>query len=627
MNAFARVLQVDFGRRFHGSLGRFSNEKARQFHRNFTSAAPENAEMHGEDDFGLTAIRGEYGVAVDRLETGGDLRTVILNANVSDPDRVAVFFQENALLERSPVASVAARMIQAGILTPFQVKQLLAGKRRGFVLSGKFRVLDVLGVGGMGQVLLCEHLRMRSLVALKVLPPDRLENPTSLERFYREARASAALRDEHLVRAYDLDSDGEFHYLVMEYVYGVSLQQLVQQRGPLELNRALDYIRQAAIGLSRIHAAGLVHRDIKPGNIMVDRKGTVILLDLGLARFRLDQADDLTDRLEEGVVLGTADYIAPEQVDASSKADGKADLYSLGFTLYFLLAGKPPFATGTVSQKVLWHKTRHVDLREARLGIPEELARIFERMTAKNPQDRFETPEQLAEALDSLPVSPVPPPTPDELPELCPAVQRLLGREYSTEPITVPRTSSTVRRGLNRPSLDPTVPPPRRFRWRLLLIFLSMVSLSMIVTAFFVSWDLLIMPSALPASPYPGSYPDPMTGIDENPEKAIAAELAVSRIGQRRTVLMQVKGRKKLDTGILLLSTTDPTSPRNFTVMIPQEELSAFTDPPIMDPYEYYWGMTIQVTGHVVLLDGMKMPGIRVTLPAQIVPFRPPESQ
>ena len=564
---------------------------------------------------------------VDLPETGTDLQSIILEANLADPDRVAAFFREHSELERSPAASVATQLIDAGILTPFQAKQLLAGKRRGFILSGKFRVLDLLGVGGMGQVLLCEHLRMRSLVALKVLPPDRLENPAPLERFYREARASAALRDEHLVRAYDVDSDGEFHYLVMEYVYGVSLQQLVQQRGALELNRALEYTRQAAIGLGRIHAAGLVHRDIKPGNIMVDRKGTVTLLDLGLARFRLDQADNLTDRLEEGAVLGTADYIAPEQVDASSQVDSKADLYSLGFTLYFLLAGKPPFAAGTLSQKVLWHNTRTVDLREARPGIPEELARIFQRMTAKDPNSRYESAEEVALALESLGIPPVPPPSSDELPVLCPAVQRLLGGEYSTSPLTAPRSSPSALRGSPGSSPFAASAPTRRLRWKVLLMFLSVMSSLAMLAALYVGWDMLVLPSSLPASPRPGTYPNPMTGVDENPETPIAAELAVSRIGQRRTVLMQVKARERREIGVLLFSSNDPSSPRNFTVLIPQQEMMAFAVPPIIDPYEYYWGMTILVTGHVVLLDGMKMPGISVTLPTQIEPFRPADAR
>src|SRR5256714_3571791 len=166
----------------------------------------------------------------------------------------------------------------------------------------------------MGSVYLCEHKLMRRRVAVKVLPQAKAEDSSSLERFYREARAVAALDHPNIVRAYDIDQDDTLHFLVMEHVDGSSFQEIIRRTGPMDVLRAAHYIRQAALGLQHAHeAAGLVHRDIKPGNILVDRNGIVKVLDMGLARFFHDQEDNITREHDENV-LGTADYLAPEQV-------------------------------------------------------------------------------------------------------------------------------------------------------------------------------------------------------------------------------------------------------------------------------------------------------------------------
>ncbi|MCS7017446.1 MAG: serine/threonine protein kinase, partial [Gemmatales bacterium] len=193
---------------------------------------------------------------------------------------------------------------------------------------GKYKVLEKLGSGGMGQVFLCEHLLMRRRVAIKVLPTSKAQDPAGLERFYREARAIAAVDHPNLVRAYDIDQADNLHFLVMEYVDGVSLQELVKKVGPLPVLRACHYIYGAAVGLQHVHEIGLVHRDIKPGNILVDRNGLVKILDLGLARFFHD-ADELTKKYDENI-LGTADYLSPEQAIDSHTVDIRADIYSLG---------------------------------------------------------------------------------------------------------------------------------------------------------------------------------------------------------------------------------------------------------------------------------------------------------
>jgi serine/threonine protein kinase len=189
--------------------------------------------------------------------------------------------------------ALAEALVRDGLLTPFQAERLLCGKWRNFILSGKYKVLKPLGWGGMADVFLCEHLVMRRRVAVKVLP-SRSSDPAALERFRREARAVARLRHPNIVAAYDIDHDGELHFLVMEYIDGSNLRTLINQRGRMDPLGAAHYIRQAARGLQHAHEAGLVHRDIKPSNLLLDRTGTVKILDLGLARFFHDESDDLS---------------------------------------------------------------------------------------------------------------------------------------------------------------------------------------------------------------------------------------------------------------------------------------------------------------------------------------------
>src|SRR5437879_5422153 len=194
---------------------------------------------------------------------------------------------------------LAGILVRDGIITHFQAEQFLLGKWRRFTI-GKYKVLERLGSGGMGSVYLCEHKFMRRRVAVKVLPAAKAEDPSSLERFYREARAAAALDHPNIVRAYDIDQDENLHFLVMEYVDGASLQEIVKKHGPMDITRAAHYIRQAAIGLQHAHqTAGIVHRDIKPGNLLVDRSGIVKVLDLGLAPFFHDEDDGRTNKDDE----------------------------------------------------------------------------------------------------------------------------------------------------------------------------------------------------------------------------------------------------------------------------------------------------------------------------------------
>jgi eukaryotic-like serine/threonine-protein kinase len=319
----------------------------------------------------------------------------------------------------------AGQLVRDAILTHFQAEQILQGKWKRFTI-GKYKVLEKIGVGGMGQVFLCEHKLMRRRVAVKVLPPQKGADEASRERFYREARAVAALDHPNIVRAFDIDADDNLHFLVMEYVDGVNLQDLVKKhvvdgKCTFDPVRSSHYIYGAAAGLQYALETHIVHRDVKPGNILVDRSGCVKLLDMGLARIFNEEDDSITKKYDENV-LGTADYLAPEQAVDSHSVDIRADLYSLGGTMYYLLTGHPPYQEGSVAQKLLWHQTRDPKpILSLRPDAPEKLVRIAEKLLKKSPADRYQTPAELMVDLQEWVQTPIAPPTDQELPQLSPA--------------------------------------------------------------------------------------------------------------------------------------------------------------------------------------------------------------
>jgi serine/threonine protein kinase len=360
-------------------------------------------------------------------------------------------------------AELSAAMVRNGLLTNFQSNQLLQGKSKGFVINDRYKVLEVLGAGGMGKVYLCEHILLKRLVALKVLPFDQVDKPSALERFYREARALAALDHPNIVRAHDMDRDRKLHFLVMEYVDGASLQELVSAVGPLEETRAAHYISQAALGLQHAHEAGWVHRDIKPGNILVDRLGTVKILDMGLALLFQDTTDGLTKMYDDQCVLGTADYLSPEQGMDSHDVDIRSDIYSLGATLYFTLTGKPPFDDSTsLTRKLLQHQMQEPrPLREARPDVSREMAAVVARMMAKDPARRYQVPLDVVDALAAWTQTPVAP-LDLSMTKHCTAVQNLILANPR------PAVSETGMKAVNGPLLArpvaPRTPPPRGTR-------------------------------------------------------------------------------------------------------------------------------------------------------------------
>jgi serine/threonine-protein kinase len=290
-------------------------------------------------------------------------------------------------------------LIERQLLTRWQADKLLQGRNKGFLL-GKYRLLSHLGTGGMSAVYLAEHRLMRRRVAIKVLPKASARGASHLERFHKEAQAVAALDHRNIVRAYDVDQEGDIHFLVMEYVSGRSLQDIVASEGPLPPIPAAEYIRQAAEGLNQAHKSNLVHRDIKPANLLLDDRGTIKVLDLGLVRFFDERDDSSITRRHDEKVLGTADYLSPEQALDSHSVDVRSDVYSLGCTFYFLLAGQPPFSEGSLAARLLAHQTKEpTSLAEIAPQVPVGLVTIVRRMMAKRPEDRFQSAREVSQVL------------------------------------------------------------------------------------------------------------------------------------------------------------------------------------------------------------------------------------
>jgi hypothetical protein len=280
------------------------------------------------------------------------------------------------------------------------------------VLAG-YEILEEVGRGGMGIVYRARQRAPERIVALKVIRKERLASTDMVNRFRREALASARLAHPNIVEVYESVLEGDTHYLVMEHVPGITLQKLVEQTGPLPLGQACDFIRQAALGLEHAAAQKLVHRDVKPSNLMVvapnglplPARPVVKVLDMGVARlFQLsEQEASLTTLTRDGSVIGTPDYIAPEQLEDPRAVDVRADLYSLGCTFYFLLTGQVPFPGGTLVQKLdrqRWHTPPGVN--QLRPEVPPALAAVVRKLMAKHPDDRYQTPGELAAALDTL---------------------------------------------------------------------------------------------------------------------------------------------------------------------------------------------------------------------------------
>ena len=288
--------------------------------------------------------------------------------------------------------AVADRLVQDKLLTPFQAREILAGRRR-FRL-GQYTVLDEVARGGMGQVFRAEHAMMGREVAVKVLPRAK-STPESEAAFRREMRMLGLLDHENLVRAFDAGYDAMVYYLVTELVPGLDLKRQIQKTGPLDEPTAASVISQAARGLAHAHEQGLVHRDVKPGNLLVMHDGRVKVLDLGLAG---SQLEDESSRL--GRVVGTMDYIATEQIRMPDDVGPSADIYSLGCTLYYAVSGQVPFPGGTRREKMQRHLAESPPpLRQLVPTLSADFCRLVESMMAKDPADRIRSATEVEERL------------------------------------------------------------------------------------------------------------------------------------------------------------------------------------------------------------------------------------
>ena len=309
---------------------------------------------------------------------------------------------------------LARALVEKQWLTKFQAERLLVGRTDGFVLD-QYVVLEELGRGGMGRVYKARHRTMNRIVALKVLAPGLTRTDRALDLFLREVRAVAQLVHPNLVTAFDANLVGDRYYLVLEYIDGPNLDQLVRSRGPLTVGQTCDFLRQAACGLQCAHAANMVHRDIKPANILVQRRaadggpGLVKISDFGLAR--LQDGPNPADRpgtivTKPNTVMGTPDFLSPEQARNLHNTDIRSDLYSLGCTGYFLLTGRVPFPGGTSLEKLLRHNTDQPEpLEQLRPDVPAAVVALIRRLMSKVPADRFQTPAELAAALEPFSVS------------------------------------------------------------------------------------------------------------------------------------------------------------------------------------------------------------------------------
>lgn len=296
------------------------------------------------------------------------------------------------------LSELSKHLIQSGVVTSWHLEKLLSGKYKGFFL-GKYKLLGHLGTGGMSSVYLGEHVITGHKRALKVLPKKKVDDKSYFDRFYREGRAAASLNDPNVVRVYDICGEGSTHYMVMEYVEGHDLYEIVNENGPLDFEQALEYTAQAAKGLQHAHDMKLVHRDVKPANLLVSGK-TVKILDLGLALLTEDE-ESLTV-LHNEKVMGTADYLAPEQAVNSHEVDHRADIYGLGCTLYFLLTGHPPFPKGTLAQRIAMHQSKEPEeITVDRPDCPSEIVAICKMMMKKGPDQRISSCREVIQAINA----------------------------------------------------------------------------------------------------------------------------------------------------------------------------------------------------------------------------------
>jgi serine/threonine protein kinase len=367
-----------------------------------------NPSLKKNDLFYLDSRTSYYGqgFAIAGVSMAVPLETFVkqlTESGVIAPGKLESFVPPKA--QPKDAQELARQLVQSKQLTRFQAQEIYAGRAKSLML-GNYTLVDKIGAGGMGQVFKAQHRRMKRVVAIKMLPGNVLKDAVAAARFQREVEAAAKLEHPNIVTAHDADEANGVHFLVMQYVNGQDLSVIVKKNGPFPVDKAVDYILQAAKGLEYAHKKGVVHRDIKPANLLLDNEGTVKILDMGLAR--IEAGGDAATQAEltgTGAVMGTVDYMAPEQGLSTKHADAKSDIYSLGCSLYYLLTGMPVYEGETLAAKLLAHHNNPIpDLRKIRSDVPAGLAAVFRKMVAKAPEKRYQTVSEVIAALERLPV-------------------------------------------------------------------------------------------------------------------------------------------------------------------------------------------------------------------------------
>jgi serine/threonine protein kinase/CheY-like chemotaxis protein len=343
----------------------------------------------------------QSGLAISREEFLHNLSA----SGLFSEESLAALHSLPGIADAADGAAVARCLTAAGKLTSYQAERVGDRRFEGLLL-GNYEVLDRLGAGGMGTVFKARHRRMKRVVALKLLSPQLGQSQTFVQRFQREVEAAARLSHPHVVMAFDADEAEAGHFLVMEYINGRDLASEVRERGPLTLAEAVRATLETARALEYAHAQGVIHRDIKPANLLRDVGGAVKVADLGLARFQdaLGRPGEPGAGLTEaGGMLGTADFMPPEQARDSSTIDHRADIYSLGCTLYFLATARPPYPGQTLMEVLLRHRDDPIpSLGAATPEAPPALDEVFQRMVAKKPADRYQSMSAVVRELEAL---------------------------------------------------------------------------------------------------------------------------------------------------------------------------------------------------------------------------------
>jgi len=333
------------------------------------------------------------------------LSELLIRSGLMTDDELKSFISDSLPPQANPGdgEQVVSALLDSHKLTPFQLERIREGKADGLVL-GNYVLLSKLGAGGMGVVFKARHRRMKRDVALKVLPETLTKSPDAVARFHREVEAAARLQHPNIAAAYDADEAAGVHFLVMEFVDGPDLSRYVKQHGPLPLAHAIALCIQGARGLAQAHKLGVVHRDIKPGNLLVDSHGTLKILDMGLAHLQTEQGEDgvdLTELTQSGRVMGTVDYMAPEQAVDAKRADHRADIYSLGCTLHYLVTGRPLSPEGSITQKLLWHQNEAIPALSSYCpASTPQLDATLAAMLAKRPDERPQSMTDVVHALE-----------------------------------------------------------------------------------------------------------------------------------------------------------------------------------------------------------------------------------